>query len=346
MKVFFYLFIIFASANVYSDPEKLNSEEISTKTQESLELSIEKIQEKLQEVRRDQLNYSIEKDLLKEAYSSNLESINIIITVVLGTFSVLAFFGIKSIGAIREEFRDELQQFREVRERSEKRLKEIESQQTQAVKRLDEIAETNSKQDTRLKVLEIIENAGSILGQSNYSHALEYIEIGLDMDKSNVRLLQQKEHCMLKLKRFQEAIDTEEKLLDLDPKNYGAGLNLCEISLLLENRSRYNELRTRFSDELSKHPYLAWAFDAIELYLDEKDEDLEKHISNLASNLHEGKKNYSQWRFDEATSILEYKSKRTITDDLFRAFYALEGKIDPKEIISLEAEKEKEKETT
>ncbi len=50
---------------------------------------LRKIEDQLSEVRRDQLNYKIEKDLLKEAYSSNLQIVNAVIAIALGVFAVL-----------------------------------------------------------------------------------------------------------------------------------------------------------------------------------------------------------------------------------------------------------------
>src|SRR5437764_14025284 len=52
------------------------------------------------EVRRDQLNYQIERDLLKETYGSNLQTINLVLTIVLGAFAVIGYLGVRSIGTL------------------------------------------------------------------------------------------------------------------------------------------------------------------------------------------------------------------------------------------------------
>jgi len=55
--------------------------------------SLRRVEDQLAEVRRDQLNYRLEKDLLKEAYSSNLQIINGVLVFFLGVISLIGFFG-------------------------------------------------------------------------------------------------------------------------------------------------------------------------------------------------------------------------------------------------------------
>src|SRR5688572_24563921 len=64
-----------------------------------LPAELARLKEQLSEVRRDQLTYQIERDLLKEAYSSNLETVNLAITLGLALLAVLGFAGVRSIGA-------------------------------------------------------------------------------------------------------------------------------------------------------------------------------------------------------------------------------------------------------
>lgn len=161
---------------------------------ENITEKIDLLENRLLEVRRDQLNYSIEKDLLKNTYSSNLETLNVVITIVLGMISIFAFFGIRSIADIKSDFKEELRQFRELRTSSEDRLVEIEDQLTQAKDHLSEMTKLNATQDVRLKVLELIERVGSLMENNQRKHALQYIAVGLDMDENNIRLLEQNNH--------------------------------------------------------------------------------------------------------------------------------------------------------
>lgn len=293
---------------------------------------LENVENGIKEVRRDQLNYSIEKDILKETYASNLQTINSVITLILGTFSILAFFGIRSIGSIRQEFQKELQQLRDVREESERRLREIESQQSKAKERLDQIADANVKQDARLKVLELIESVSSTINLGNYPHALEYIKIGLEMDSKNVQLHRFKEHCLLKLGRFAEAMEVQEELLRLDASDSSAASNLCEMSLLLGNEDRYKELSGKFSDVISKREHLGWFFESLRLYMSQEDDALLEHIKKLRKLLPADKKKYLSWGFDECRRYIGENCEREIAALLFRAYSALGGQISSNDI--------------
>jgi hypothetical protein len=66
---------------------------------------LDRIETNLVETRRDQLNYRIEKDLLKETFSSNYQTINIVLTIVLALFTVVGYLGIRDIGAIKKNTR-------------------------------------------------------------------------------------------------------------------------------------------------------------------------------------------------------------------------------------------------
>ena len=74
-----------------------------------------RIEESISEIRRDQLNYRIERDLLKEAFSSNYQTINIVIAIILGVFSVIGFLGIRDIGTIRRQYFNELNKLNDLR---------------------------------------------------------------------------------------------------------------------------------------------------------------------------------------------------------------------------------------
>ncbi len=217
------------SADKVADETKIISEKLS---------SLERL---VGEVRRDQLNYKIEKDIIKETYSSNLETVNVVITIILGTFSILGFLGFRSIGETRKEFRDELAQFREIRIQSEGRLAEIEIQQRNAQLELEKISELNSSQDGRLKVLEIQESTSSIMAAHDYLRALDYIAIGLDISPKNETLLEHKRQALFLLNRNEEALIVVNQLLEIDPENISVHIDLCELLLIMGRFEQFSE---------------------------------------------------------------------------------------------------------
>jgi hypothetical protein len=84
---------LFASVTVPATYAQ-NTESPSRKENSHLAEKLGFLERSVKEVRRDQLNYKIERDLLKETNSSNIQTINIVIAIVLSIFSVLGFLGV------------------------------------------------------------------------------------------------------------------------------------------------------------------------------------------------------------------------------------------------------------
>ena len=76
---------------IYSLLFSLNAQKADSSANEKLENELKKLSDQVTEVRRDQLNYQIEKDLLKETYSSNMDTINIVIAIILAIFGIIGF---------------------------------------------------------------------------------------------------------------------------------------------------------------------------------------------------------------------------------------------------------------
>ena len=73
-----------------------------------IERELYDLENKVKIIDTNQLNYKIEKDLLKETYSNNYEQINLIITIVLGIIALLGFLGLRDISSIKKNFNSEL----------------------------------------------------------------------------------------------------------------------------------------------------------------------------------------------------------------------------------------------
>ena len=70
----------------------------------NLKNQVTQLENSVSEIRRDELNYKLEKDLLKETYSNNYERISLIITIVLGIIGLFGYSGLKDINSIRKEY--------------------------------------------------------------------------------------------------------------------------------------------------------------------------------------------------------------------------------------------------
>ncbi len=194
--------------------------------------------ESLDAVRRDQLNYNIEKNLLKEAYASNMQTINLIIALILGSLTILGYAGVRSINSIKKDFKGELDNLILLRSEFDLKMRDVDDQLLNAKKRYDELAQVNEKQDKRLQILEIQEKSAALIKEKNFSNALRYIDIGLSLSSHDISFLSMKALCLLCLKRFDECIFAYEILLSQDSNNISAITNLIELYLLTGKREK------------------------------------------------------------------------------------------------------------
>lgn len=273
-----------------------------------VQLEISSLRHQLAIVQRDQLNYQIEKDLLKEAYSSNLQSVNLVITIVFGIFAVLGYAGMRSIKEIRSDYRAELERLRELKGSFESELDSLRAKQRDFELRVTELAKINDAQDRRLKVMEIVEKAGSLINSRNYSWALEHISVGLALDPTNAILLEQQALCSGRLGRLSDAIQASRRFLELEPGNLSQIANLCEYLALAGNESEFNEMYAKHALELDRRAdgglstYLKAVSLAIVGSIDRARELLVAYAKNQPP---EPKGRIESWSFDDALSIVD-----------------------------------------
>ncbi|MBC3812735.1 hypothetical protein [Undibacterium aquatile] len=129
---------------------------------------------------RDQINYQLEKDLLKETYSTNYQTtaltISLVSTSVGIIFAIIGYLSFKSVGKLKDEFSNELQNARMLKSGLEIEIEELRKKQKHAD---EEISKLNQKQATTIQVLEIVEKASALINSGSYVWAIENIEAGL-----------------------------------------------------------------------------------------------------------------------------------------------------------------------
>lgn len=296
---------------------------------------IETIQRDVAEVRRDQLNYKIEKDLLKETYSSNIQTINIMITIVLGMFSVVGFLGIRSISGLKKEYSEELANLNRLKERFAVQMETILKEQEEARKKYTEVTHTNEQQEKRLALLELQEKAATFYQNANYDRALEYIAIGLSLHSDDPILLQMKFMSMLKLNRFPQAVDVGEKLIQLEPRNTSTATNLCEAYLATNRIEKYEELIGKFRDELkadSKHGLVAY-FETLKHFMKTDVSGMKQAIATCLETAIPGKtERIPKWTFTEIQSALNAKNPSKEYDLMVEFLQFLTGSKDAEEL--------------
>lgn len=296
---------------------------------------VEKLQNDVTEIRRDQLNYKIEKDLLKETYSSNLHTINIIITVVLGVFTLLGFFGIRSIGVLKKEYSDELKELIKIREQLISQMGNIIREQEDAKKKYTEVASVNEKQEKRLEVLEIQEKAGSLLNARNYIRALDYLSVGLSTNPDDLLLLKMKLRALAGINQPLQAVEVGERILELEPNDISTIINLSEAYLLSERINDYDSLKAKYEPFLRKEgegSYIAF-FDGLRGVITEDITAVKKSIADYINRAPSGiTERMPGWDYSEVKTYLKDKLQSQGMVLFMEFLKVLQGNMEPKDI--------------
>jgi len=269
---------------------------------------ITRAEERLEEVRRDQLNYRVERDLLKETYSSNLQAVNLIIVIILGVFSVLGFLGLRSVGGLADRFRRELTELSNLRARLESQLADLQTKQAEASAKFNQLSDKNEEQDKRLKVLEIQEKVAALYQNRDYARALEYVLIGLELAPKDERLRNLRINSLTKLGRFAQSIPLLEELYAEFPENLRLACNLAELYLIEGRVTDYQQLSIRVGDAMRERngPYLEPYFRAIAQFKLKNEAGLLEVITGLTTQRSgEKEKRIRGWEFDEVRTMLQ-----------------------------------------
>lgn len=321
----------------FSFAQELEARQTPTPSQsQDLSSELNKIKEHLQEVRRDQLNYKIEKDLLKETYSSNLDKINTGITIALAAFTILGLIGLGSLWRIIGYFRNELNQLIALKVEYKTKFSEIDKLDKKYRSRFRQLRKTNIEQDRRLELLEIQEKVSSLIKSENFSHAKEEIVKGLVKFPNDQILLFYQIHCLFKLKEYEDAIPLSRKLLEDNPHNMALVVNVAEAYLILEKFNDYNGILEKYSSEIINHytDYLTWYFEAIRLYLLNDTDKLKEHIlSKLDIDSNERATRISNWDYGDIEAALVEKPESLSRTWIFMLIHYLQGNINDRDLI-------------
>ena len=196
-------------------------------------------------LRRDQINYRVEKDLLKEAYASNLQSINITITIVLAVITVmgtiLGYFGLKGLNDLKAEYAKELDLLKTLKTK-------VESEFGQVMEKL-------KTQDRRLKLVELRDKAVQHFSNRNYYEALELANAALELKQGDETMLKIRAGSLGKMGNVAGMIEASKKVLELKPDDVQTIGNYAE-ALAIANRvpefkAWYEEKKAAIESEYS-----------------------------------------------------------------------------------------------
>ncbi len=244
----------------------------------SLEYKIEQIDDQIKELRRDELNYKIEKDLLKETYSNNYERISLIITIILGIIGVLGYLGIKDINSIKKEYTTELTKLKQLQLEIASKFTEFQTSKEKYDTELRDILKTNDEQNKKIKVLELKDKINNLFKDELYGSALEFCIVALELSPNDIILLHSKAMIHTRLRNYKESVTTYLKLLEIDKDNQSAIFDLTEVYLMSKQKKEFDKMiakhSTLFKDKLDGK--LLEVFSIITNYQDKKTDKLKE----------------------------------------------------------------------
>lgn len=294
---------------------------VIAQTKDTVELQgrLKRVESEIAEIRRDQINYRIEKDLLKETFSSNYQTINIVLAIVLGVFGIVGYLGIRDIGAMKKEYLAELEKIGDLRKDLEVKVSKIGEEQQKAKDDYLEIIKTNEDQSRRIKVLELQEKISSLLQMGAHQRALEYVAVALPLDPDNTVLLGQKASCLWKLNDLNGAILVFSEILKYDPTHRNAILNQLELYLIANRIPDFEELYAKNKSWVDQrdNSVLSMYFDLLKHYQLAQDDQAKTLVRKYVEECPAEQKRLTSWSFDEILGFLkdqaDTRRKRCLT---------------------------------
>lgn len=299
-------------------------------------VKLQTIYDQIDEIRRDQINYKIEKDLIREVYSTNYKTVNIVITTILGIFGFFGFFGLRDLHNLHQKYKVDLDSLSSTKKDLEIELKEVQKKQKEAKDSFEEIIQTNEEQNRKIKLLELRDKISSLIDSNIYITALEYCAVALELDPVNTAIRHQKAFSQWRLGRISDSIITYNDILETDKKDQTAIVNLCELYLFnhdIENHERVLKQGLEMIRERNGDTVIAY-FEIVKLYLAGNAEKVDNEIQALLSSYSINEKADLYWNFEDFKTFLKGQPDTSIREKLLILMPFLTGSIDKKEVLS------------
>lgn len=289
----------------------ISGSEIAFSAEKNISLNnpeLQKLKDNVSEIRRDQLNYKIEKDLLRETFSSNYQTINVVLAIVLGIFTIIGVLGIRDISTIRKDYLKEFDNLSNLRKDFEFEVKKFMGEQEKIKEKYLEIIKTNEEQNKRIKVLELQEKISAAIKEQNYKQALEYVKLALELDPDNTVILHRKALCYHKSNEFQKAVGIYKKILELDPEYLSAIVDLLELFLFLKQFENFNALYEKnklLIDAKGGETGLKTYYKILELYQLNKYDEMKVLLKERLQVMPKGKQKLFSWDFNDVLKFIQ-----------------------------------------
>ena len=179
-------------------------------------------------IESNQINYRLEKDLLKETYSVNYERINIVVTFILAVIAAIGFLGIRDIGQVKDKYEAELTNLKALKSEFELKSGEFDSERHKIDTELREIISENKNQNQKIKFLELKGRIVSLYKDGEILRALELINLALKTEAKDLVLLSLKGKILIRLGHLNDGATVFKDAFEANPEFSTTRYNLIE----------------------------------------------------------------------------------------------------------------------
>ncbi|CAM3465717.1 type IV pilus biogenesis/stability protein PilW [Aquirufa ecclesiirivi] len=269
------------------------------------------IERTVKQIDANQLNYRIEKDLLKETYSNNYEKISLFITLFLGVVGIFGYLGLRDITSIKKEYEKELSNLRQIQSQFNIKSQEFDVEKKKFDEELKSIIKENEEQSRKIKFIELKDKVRSLLNDNQLTPALEFANAALLITNNDVDLLNQKGRILCRLNQIKEAVNAYQIARKTNPTDSGTILNTAECLYFAKDTEGASKLISEHKGlfESTDNGMLLELFNIIELYFkSEKDPLIQLAESYVTfENLKLTGKRMSGWDLTEAIYFIHHQ---------------------------------------
>ena len=324
-KILIITFLILFVSTLHSQNKVKDTNELQDSIR-SISSEVNNLRYEFEVIKRDKLNYTIEKNLLKESFSSNLQVINIVIAAILLFFSIFGgifgYVGFKNIIETKKKFESELDVLSKLRITYEKRFGALIPREKVFNDRMSEIEKINATQSKKIRILELKNSIKEAQRDKNYQHAISLINIGLEEEPNDYNLNAMKSDCYMYLENYRMAINSTLKALRIAEKSRKHMIlanvyNLLEFSLLIKDIPLFEKHKQKYIEHLK--------YDTINVYLETMvffiKNELEKIIKTLIEYLNTNPKMmaFPGWTFSAGRNFIS-KDKDNVCFEISNDF--------------------------
>lgn len=305
--------------------------------EEDIIKKIKEIENNILRIEQGQINYKIEKDLLKETYSNNYEKINFTITFLLTIMGLFGFFGLRDITATKKEYESELNSLKILKIEFTNSIQALNNENSKIETELKSILLENKEQDRKIKFLELKDKTHNLYKERNFVSALDFANAALEIKPEDQFINDTKAKILCNLNNFEEAEIIFKKVYDISPEINSTIFNYVEVLFLngkIDTGKKLIEKHRRILENRSGGK-LFKLFSLFETYYNKNIPELEKFVFELIndSNLQLKSKYIDNWNLTEALTFIHFQKESREKEIVQNLLWFIDGQLTGKETL-------------